>query len=730
MYLIFCYKENLHLFNKYKALLIIFFVSASISNSKAQYATAPTTSSTGGLSNPLGGTGTAYSDLRYQYILYASDLSGAGLSANYVLTSISYFINSLNSKSYVGMTISLKATNATNLTSWDASGSTQVFTGTPSIWNPGWYEMSFSSNFIWNGTSNLLVSVCWDNAATSLGSDITFLNTGSLGRAIFNQATTGIGCSLTTTTQSQNVPRTRFGYSSPPPNPPSTATASSTSICSSQSSTLSVTGSVGATYWFAGSCGNSITNSIGSGVSLVVSPTTTTTYYARNYLNGLWSSNCASTTIYVNTPSVPNNPTSNSPQCSSVTITRSGTPPSGTTWYWQGTNANGTSTSLGSGTTFNATSTGTYYLRAQNSSGCWSSTSGSISVSITSTTQAPNNPTSNSPQCTSVTITRSGTPPSGTTWYWQGNNANGTSTNLGSGSTYTALSSGTYYIRALNSSGCWSSTSGSISVSITSTTSAPNNPTSNSPQCTSVIITRSGTPPSGTTWYWQGTNANGTSTSLGSGATYTATTSGTYYLRAQNSAGCWSNSSASIAVSISNTPQAPNNPTSNSPQCDFVTITRSGTPPSGTTWYWQGQMADGTSTALGSDSTYTVVSSGTYYIRAQNSTGCWSDSSTSIVVIQECEIKIPIAISPNGDLLNDTWDIIGIDQIEDFKIEIFDLSGNLVYALFESETNGVYTPFVGKNNNDVDIIDGDYIYSIKSKNKDLKYAGILTIKRN
>jgi gliding motility-associated-like protein len=645
MHLIFCYKENHHFFSKYKGLLIIFFTVA-ISNSKAQQVIVPTLTSTVALTNPFGGTATAFSDIRYQYILYASELSGAGLSANDILTSIGYNITAVTAKTYVGLTISLKATNATTLTTWDAIGLTQVCSGNQFIQSLGWFQMSFSSNFVWNGSSNLLVSVCWNNALTSLGSSVQALGTGITGRAIFNQATMGIGCSLTTTTQSQNVPKTLIGYTAPP-NPPSSASANPSSICSSQSSTLSVTGAVGTTYWFAGSCENSITNSIGSGVSLVVSPTATTTYYARNYLNGLWSSNCASTTIYVNTPSVPNNPTSNSPQCTSVTITRSGTPPSGTTWYWQGTNANGTST------------------------------------------------------------------------------------NLGSGSTYTASSSGTYYIRALNSSsGCWSSTSGSISVSITSTTSAPNNPTSNSPQCSLVTITHSGTPPSGTTWYWQGTNANGTSTSLGSGATYTTTTSGTYYLRAQNSAGCWSNSSASIAVSISNTPQAPNKPTSNSPQCDFVTITRSGTPPSGTTWFWQGQTEDGTSTALGSDSTYSVASSGTYYIRAQNITGCWSDSSSSIVVIQECEIKIPIAISPNGDLLNDTWDIVGIDQIEDFKIEIFDLSGNLVYAQFGTETNGVYTPFVGKNNNDVDIIDGDYIYSLKSKNKNLKYAGILTIKRN
>jgi hypothetical protein len=143
------------------------------------------------------------------------------------------------------------------------------------------------------------------------------------------------------------------------------------------------------------------------------------------------------------------------------------------------------------------------------------------------------------------------------TWYWQGTNSNGISTTLGSSSTYTATSSGTYYLRALNSTGCWSNASASIVVSITNTPSSPNNPTSNSPQCTSSTLTRTGVPPTGTTWYWQGTNPNGTTTTLGSGTTYTATTSGTYYIRALNSSGCWSSTSGSVTIVISGIPTTP-----------------------------------------------------------------------------------------------------------------------------------------------------------------------------
>ena len=95
-------------------------------------------------------------------------------------------------------------------------------------------------------------------------------------------------------------------------------------------------------------------------------------------------------------------------------------------------------------------------------------------ISLTSiwTPTIPSNPTSNSLQCGNVTITRVGTPVTGDTWYWQ-TSPSGTSQSLGSGTTYTTATSGTYYIRAYNTFGaCWSSGSGSVSVALITTPTA------------------------------------------------------------------------------------------------------------------------------------------------------------------------------------------------------------------------------------------------------------------
>ncbi len=90
-----------------------------------------------------------------------------------------------------------------------------------------------------------------------------------------------------------------------------------------------------------------------------------------------------------------------------------------------------------------------------------------------------------------------------------------------------------------------------------------------------------------------------------------------------------------ILTGVSNPiPADPADPTSNSPQCvrDQVTITRTGTPPAGIDWYWQ-TVPGGTDLTTRTN-TYKVAASGTYYIRAYNSsTLLWSDGWGTISVI-------------------------------------------------------------------------------------------------
>ncbi|MEM7298977.1 MAG: hypothetical protein AAF391_12010, partial [Bacteroidota bacterium] len=125
----------------------------------------------------------------------------------------------------------------------------------------------------------------------------------------------------------------------------------------------------------------------------------------------------------------------------------------------------------------------------------------------------PSSPSVSSNTCGNKTLTR-GTPPSGVTWYWQ-TSSGGTSTS-NSSSTYTVTSSRTVYLRARNNgNGLWSS-SRAKSVTVNVYPGKPSTPSVSSHSCGPKTLTRSN-PPSGVTWYWQGTNSNGYSTSNSSG---------------------------------------------------------------------------------------------------------------------------------------------------------------------------------------------------------------------
>ncbi|AXP80827.1 tRNA3(Ser)-specific nuclease WapA precursor [Mariniflexile rhizosphaerae] len=88
--------------------------------------------------------------------------------------------------------------------------------------------------------------------------------------------------------------------------------------------------------------------------------------------------------VHVQPPSTPYNPIVDSYECGQATLISNGTPPCGVSWYWQGKNSNGTSTSLGtSSQPFIANlGTGTYYIRARNNNGTWSGGSGSVYAEI------------------------------------------------------------------------------------------------------------------------------------------------------------------------------------------------------------------------------------------------------------------------------------------------------------------------------------------------------------
>jgi len=301
--------------------------------------------------------------------------------------------------------------------------------------------------------------------------------------------------------------------------------------------------------------------------------------------------------------------------------------------------------------------------------------------------QAPTNPTSNSPQCNFVIISRSNSPGAGIAWYWQGTAAIGTNTTLGSGATYTATTSGIYYIRALNSSGCWSASSASVSVTVNQEPSNPSNPTSNSPQCNTVTLSSSSAFTTGITSYWQGTNSTGTSISLGSGTTYNANNSGTYYIRARTAAGCWSSGSGSVIATIA--PLSPPTSANNQTICQAGAASVSASPAIGAnTIRWYITSTGGTPLFTGLTYNNSFSSTTTLFASSYNNTSLCESVTRIPVTISLTSLTAPSILSNDSVCIGDTSILIASPCVGANTIKWYSAAtgGNSIFtgSIFES----------------------------------------------
>lgn len=115
-------------------------------------------------------------------------------------------------------------------------------------------------------------------------------------------------------------------------NNPTSITPSVSPLCRGTSTNLVANGAQGTVHWYTGGCGVTL---IGTGNSLLVSPPTTTTYWARNFSGGQFSTGCAAITITVNPSLGPAGPvTGPNVIIAGSTYTYSIPPVLGATYLW------------------------------------------------------------------------------------------------------------------------------------------------------------------------------------------------------------------------------------------------------------------------------------------------------------------------------------------------------------------------------------------------------------
>jgi hypothetical protein len=144
--------------------------------------------------NPYRGS---YEDVRHQYIYTAAELTAAGLTAGDEISALAFKVrNKYSSAPYMDFTISLGHTSASSLPSgYDSSPLTTCYIDNYTTVASSWNTHNFNfSNFTWNGSDNLLVQVCYNNAGWT-SSDQFYYNSSSW--AVYYDYDDGvIGCSM------------------------------------------------------------------------------------------------------------------------------------------------------------------------------------------------------------------------------------------------------------------------------------------------------------------------------------------------------------------------------------------------------------------------------------------------------------------------------------------------------------------------------------------------------
>ncbi len=170
-----------------------------------------------------------------------------------------------------------------------------------------------------------------------------------------------------------------------------TSILGTTNICSGNSTTLTLNGGSAGTgaiaQWFSGSCGGT---TVGTGNSITVSPSSSTTYFVR-YSGTCNTTTCASATVTVNSPSTaPTSIVGTTSICEGNSTTLSlngGSEGSGATAQWFSGSCGGTLIGTGNSVTVSPLSTTTYFVRYSGT--CNTTICASTTVTVRSLSVAP-----------------------------------------------------------------------------------------------------------------------------------------------------------------------------------------------------------------------------------------------------------------------------------------------------------------------------------------------------
>lgn len=151
-------------------------------------------------------------------MLYTAAELGPALGSACIIKALTFNIAVFNSNAFLqNFTIKMACTNATSLTNWEQNLTT-VYTAANYQPQAGWLNgISLTSPFSWDGVSNIIVDICWNNPSTfgNQNNKAECTNTG-VNTYLYNFSSAADMCGTTTAPTASNLrPNVRFNYCLP-----------------------------------------------------------------------------------------------------------------------------------------------------------------------------------------------------------------------------------------------------------------------------------------------------------------------------------------------------------------------------------------------------------------------------------------------------------------------------------------------------------------------------------
>ncbi|MCX7863346.1 MAG: gliding motility-associated C-terminal domain-containing protein [Bacteroidales bacterium] len=475
-------------------------------------------------------------------------------------------------------------------------------------------------------------------------------------------------------------------YGCTPSTQPTNIVATDTIICAGQQVTLTVQGGSlgsGAQWtWYTDNCGGT---PIGTGNSIQVSPTSTTTYYV-NAVGSCGTTECTYLKIEISQPPVISI-NSNSPLCVGSTLNLSAS--GGIQYQWSGPNnftSNQANPSIANVTLQHA---GIYYVTVTNAEGCTSTAQ--ITVQVSNLPQGTISPSQSVCEGQTISLQASG----GTTYNWGGpNNFNQTGATVQITNATTA-NAGTYYVTITNNDGCSIVLNTTVNIQASPQVSA----TYSGAACEGNSITLQANPSGMSSYQWSGPNNFTSNIQNPVINNVSSASSGTYTVTITHSCGT---STATVNVTIYERPSILGMNTNNE-SCKEM---KDG--------HIQPSISGGTSPFTFTWNTGSTqpqlegLSEGTYTVTISDANGCTTTGTANILRGEHECFFIPTIFSPNGDGNNDVLYVRG-HGIKELLFRIYDRWGNLIFESTSPQTGWDGT-FKGKPMNA-----GAYAYIVKIK---------------